>query len=519
MITKKLKILLRLELKRILKNGRSSTKRISSMVMMVLVGLAMVFYSALFTMILVTSNHSKELALTFGLVLSLLTFFTGISNGNKNLFSRDEFEILYPMPLGEGDILMAKFIGIYLDSLFYAFAIFLIPIVWFGIIHGPLAFILNLLSVLVLPILPTFLGVLLATQISKTFRFHNTKTVLQVLGTVLFFGTYIFIMTQADKYGDQVLALWSRLSWGLRTYYLPLRFFDQAFSNQSFLGFLALFVLTALLLLLLGYFIIRNYIHNFYKEAGAGPRERKKSVTFSTRSKLQSLYKKEVKHYFWRTNYVSNTILSPILILGLGVAAFFIKPDQVFGQISGSLPGLDLAGIASYILAFVSVNAQTTYCSLSLEGENFEILEAMPLTFKDLVLPRVLLGMTLALGPILFTSLAFVYVGQVGIINGIFMVLAGILANLFGNLVGIYFDLMTLDLDWKNDLEVIKQRFSGILMSLAMVLPMFISWILTTLLNIKFVIPTSLIMCLSFMASIAIVYLMLEGAKDRVKLS
>ena len=201
------------------------------------------------------------------------------------------------------------------------------------------------------------------------------------------------------------------------------------------------------------------------------------------------------------------------------MAAFFIKPDQVFGQISGSLPGLDLAGIASYILAFVSVNAQTTYCSLSLEGENFEILEAMPLTFKDLVLPRVLLGMTLALGPILFTSLAFAYVGQVGIINGIFMVLAGILANLFGNLVGIYFDLMTLDLDWKNDLEVIKQRFSGILMSLAMVLPMFISWILTTLLNIKFVIPTSLIMCLSFMASIAIVYLMLEGAKDRVKLS
>ena len=153
MITKKLKILLGLELKRILKNSRSSTKRISSMVMMVLVGLAMVFYSALFTMIFVTSNHSKELALVFGLVLSLLTFFTGISNGNKNLFSRDEFEILYPMPLGEGDILMAKFIGIYLDSLFYAFAIFLIPIVWFGVIHGPLAFILNLLSVLVLPIL------------------------------------------------------------------------------------------------------------------------------------------------------------------------------------------------------------------------------------------------------------------------------------------------------------------------------------------------------------------------------
>lgn len=165
------------------------------------------------------------------------------------------------------------------------------------------------------------------------------------------------------------------------------------------------------------------------------------------------------------------------------------------------------------------MNAQTTYCSLSLEGENFEILEAMPLTFKDLVLPRVLFGMTLALGPILFTSLAFAYVGQVGIINGIFMVLAGILANLFGNLSGIYFDLMTLDLDWKNDLEVIKQRFSGILMSLAMVLPMFISWILTTLLNIKFVIPTSLIMCLSFIASIAIVYLMLEGSKDRVKLS
>ena len=115
MITKKLKILLGLELKRILKNSRSSTKRISSMVMMVLVGLAMVFYSGLFTMILVTSNNSKDLALAFGLVLTLLTFFTGISNGNKNLFSRDEFEILYPMPLGEGDILMAKFIGIYLD--------------------------------------------------------------------------------------------------------------------------------------------------------------------------------------------------------------------------------------------------------------------------------------------------------------------------------------------------------------------------------------------------------------------
>lgn len=517
MITKKLKILLGLELKRILKNSRSSTKRISSMVMMVLVGLAMVFYSGLFTMILVTSNNSKDLALAFGLVLTLLTFFTGISNGNKNLFSRDEFEILYPMPLGEGDILMAKFIGIYLDSLFYAFAIFLIPIVWFGIIHGPLAFILNLLSVLILPIFPTFLGVLLATQISKTFRFHNTKTVLQVLGTILFLAIYIFFMTQADKYSDQLAGLWSRLAQGLRTYYLPLRFFDRAFSNQSFLGFLALFALTLLLLLLLGYFIIRNYIQNFYKDAGAKTREKKKSVSFSSGSKLKSLYKKEVKHYFWRTNYVSNTILSPILILGLGVASLLIKPDQIFGQALGSLPGLDLAGIACYILTFISVNAQTTYCSLSLEGENFEALKAMPLSFKDLVLPRVLLGMTLALGPILFTSLAFSYAGQVGIVNGVFMVLTGILANLFGNLVGIYFDLMTLDLAWKNDLEVIKQRFSAVLMSLAMVLPMFITWILTTLLNIKFVIPTSFIMCLSFIASIAIVYLMLEGARDRLE--
>ena len=76
---------------------------------------------------------------------------------------------------------------------------------------------------------------------------------------------------------------------------------------------------------------------------------------------------------------------------------------------------------------------------------------------------------------------------------------------------------MTLDLAWKNDLEVIKQRFSAVLMSLAMVLPMFITWILTTLLNIKFVIPTSFIMCLSFIASIAIVYLMLEGARDRLE--
>ncbi len=102
MITKKLKILLGLELKRILKNSRSSTKRISSMVMMVLVGLAMVFYSALFTMILVTSNHSKDLALTFGLVLSLLTFLRGFPMVTKTYFPGMNLRSSTPCPWERG---------------------------------------------------------------------------------------------------------------------------------------------------------------------------------------------------------------------------------------------------------------------------------------------------------------------------------------------------------------------------------------------------------------------------------
>ena len=512
----KLKILLQLEIKRMFRKGKGSRKRLSSIAVMILVILAMLFYSFLFTTILVSAHQTSQLPLAFGLVLSVLTLITGFSNGNKNLFSQEEFEILYPMPLEERDILMAKFIGIYLDSLLYSFSIFIIPTIWFGVLYGPLAFVLNLLSILILPTFPSFLGVLLATQASKTFRSHNTKTVLQVLGMILFFAAYLFFVTKGSQYSDEILAVWKDVSTWIQKYYLPLGLFQGVFAHQSLVAFIEFLLLNGVLTFGLCYLITKNYIKIFFQQGPSQGQEKQKAVTFSKKSTFKTLYQKEKTHYFWRSNYITNTILSPLLILGLGVAAFFFKPETIFSEATANVPGFTIESILTYLLCFVAVNGEITYCSLSLEGENLEGLLAMPLSFKDLILPKVAFSMSLSVLPILFTSLVFAYVGKLGLFAGLFLVLSGFLANLFGNLVGIYFDIVTLDTTWKNDLEVIKQRFSGIFMSLAMVLPLFITWALTTIINIKFTIPASFMMSLAFIASIAIVYLMLEGAKDRI---
>ena len=506
-----LKLLLKLEWKRLFKKTKASGRKLSNLVLMIIVGFSILVYSSLFTFILIDSGHKAEIPLIFGLVVTLIVFFTGISNGSNNLFGQEEFEILFPMPFKESEILWSKFVGIYLDALFYSLLIFLVPSISLGLSGGLLGLVLNILAIFLLPIIPNLLGVLLSTQAIKSFRFHNMKTLARVVMMVVFFFAYFYFLSNTDNIVNTFLPYWKEVRTGLMTYYPPLACLVGIYQAQSLSAFLGLVLMDLLVGGLIFFLISKNYFKHFYQRR---EREKKKGkIVFKQRPLWQSLYRKEVKHYLWRTNYVANTIPNSLILLIVGLSTFFVDYKSLLGQAS---PGLDWGNglLVVYGICFFAVSGQTTYCSFSLEGKNFENLAAFPLSFWDMALGKLLLGMTFPLVPLIVTSILLGHAFDFSLGAILCLVLASLSSNLFGNLVGLYYDLKTLDLDWKTDMEVIKSRFSMVFMSLASVLPLGIAFILSRLIEIVIKVNEAVPIALAMILSSLIMYLLLDKEKE-----
>lgn len=506
-----LKLLLKLEWKRLFKKTKASGRKLSNLVLMIIIGLAILFYSFLFTFLLIDTKQEGEIPLIFGLVVTLIVFFTGISNGSNNLFGQEEFEILFPMPFKESEILWSKFIGIYLDALFYSFLIFIIPSIFLGLKGGPLVFLMNILTIFLLPIIPNLLGVLLSTQAIKSFRFHNMKTLARVVMMVVFFFGYFYFLSNMKEFTKVLLPYWKEIRSALLAYYPPLICLVKIYKGQSFLAFLGLILMDALVGGLIFYFISKNYFKYFHQRKEKDKKQEK--ITFQKRPLWKSLYRKELKHYLWRSNYVTNTIPNPLILLLIGLSTFFVDYKSLLGQAS---PGLDWGNglLVVYGICFFAVSSQTTYCSFSLEGKNFENLAAFPLSFWDMALGKLLLGMTFPLVPLIVTSILLGRVFDFSLGAILCLVLASLSSNLFGNLVGLYYDLKTLDLDWKTDMEVIKSRFSMVFMSLASVLPLGIAFILSRLIEIVVKVNEAVPITLAMILSSLIMYLLLDKEKE-----
>lgn len=178
-----------------------------------------------------------------------------------------------------------------------------------------------------------------------------------------------------------------------------------------------------------------------------------------SRGICHSIVFKEFRVLLGSPTYFVNAMLGYIMILLLGIAALFVNAETIISVVFQGAPiQADhlVATIPATVYFFVGM-VPTTCITPSLEGKQAWIIHSLPITkledYHAKLLFQLYVSVPCAVLGIL--CLAFSFRMSFGLV--LFCILVEIAMCLFSALFGLFFGIKFINLDWKNEIEVVKQ--------------------------------------------------------------
>jgi ABC-2 type transport system permease protein len=280
----------------------------------------------------------------------------------------------------------------------------------------------------------------------------------------------------------------------------PLYYFGKGIAEASAVDE-ALFVLCMILpfmavveLLAINYRKIltsnRGPAKTIYKEKAA-----KASSPFS------ALVRKEMALYWSKPFVVLNTSLGSmfLLITPIGVvlsgSELYVYLDAFDEMMGGFAP----AALAAITLAFLCTTNTLSSSLVSLEGKNIWIAKNLPLTTRMVLQAKNVAHLLVSALPCLLASLTMAVVIARSLRDWLLILLLPLLTNIFIAVSGTAINLLFPKLDWINELQVVKQGFSAMLMIFAAVgMAVGLGFVYALLLSDYLTLTTFLWLCTAF---------------------
>ena len=469
-------ILLKLEILRLLNNNNQGKKKfLTGLSANVVMAFMFIFYSASLTRSFYKGNPLKVIV-TSTVIVFLMIFWGNVLYSNNSLFEKRELENLLPMPFTSLELISSKILGIYVYNLGIVACTVIFPFLY--VTYDNCGFPFTLFTILMLlsfPMIPLCLSLLATAFFGKIF----TNKIVKIIGGIIFFSIVIFfyIMLYFSNRSLNILAIiiekLSKIS--------LLKTFGLIFIEGNYLKGLIFMGISILFFGLVSVFLSKNYLEIFYRKANKIKKHANKALKMVTKNKKRSLFEKEIGLYFSYNNYILNTILGPILLLILGVAPLVTGMANLQNMMDFDVEKLFTTNSILVVTAFAAMG-QTTYCSLSIEGRNYYLMQTLPIKAWDVFKAKLKLGIILISAPLIFTSLVLSLKFNLGFLAFLLLIIAAFSYSLFANLLGLIFDINTLNINWINSREVVKGKFSVLLIQLIIGLMVLISFLISNIL-------------------------------------
>lgn len=404
-----------------------------------------------------------EILLVMGFMAStVMILFTSIYKSQGILFSFKDYDLLASLPIKKSYILISKMV--YLLVINYFFSLFILlpsAIIYYKYTSVSLLFFVNILLIfLVLPLVPIVISSILAFGISYISSRMKHKNLIIILGTL---GIVFLMLVISFKSGDlvQTLIMNSQsISEGILKIYPPAIWVVRGLTNNNFL-YILLFIAYSLLVFSL-FIIVFNKSFNkisarlqeSYKKANYEVKEMKSS------SQLVALIKKEIKRYFASPIYVVNTIIGPLLLIGMSIATIFLG-DKVILSI------LEVDVIKELIPIFIIVVvcgtltlSCTTNSSISLEGKNLWILKSSPINPIEIFKAKIIMNLILILPSVIIADIIFSISLNLLLSQFIWLLLISSIYSFIVPILGLIVNLYFPNLNWVSETAVVKQSAS-----------------------------------------------------------
>ena len=381
-------------------------------------------------------------------ILMTITKSTAISKNNDD-------ELLLSLPVSKTSIVCAK---VFYDYLF-DFAVVLLTllpsfIVYVCLVPGASVFIIirGLIVIITLPMLSSALGYFLSlffSFLSRRFKHYGIiQSIITVFILILFLAAYYgiaFISTNSSVEGTNIII-------GLE----PVQWIVKFINNSHILSLIYILLCTIVpfILCIIVKARLLGVTINKYKT-------KKNTLTFKESSATYALFKREASRYFSIPVYVINTIFGGILLLIIGIILVGVGTDYIDNLLVS-------AGVGSFseyyfiivfmIMQFSLSTISLTSSSISLEGKTLWILQAHPVSTKDIFKAKVLFNVVVAATPSVITSVLISI--ALGYIYLPFLIIVSIISSYIVSTLGLFINLMYPKLEWENVQESIKQSIS-----------------------------------------------------------
>lgn len=429
------------------------------------------------------SNETLILSPIFSLLLLTLGLFFGLIILFSFLFLASDNEKWLPLPFKTEEIFTARF----LTTLLFVYlveVIMVIPaLIGFNIIAFPgiLAIFGQLLVLIAMPILALSFSYILLLGLSKIVNIQKNRRLFQIISSVLIF-VFTFGISFAASFGGQTTTdsqdftmivnlfrdLASKMGW-LR--FLTI-FTDGAFINKGILSIILplVLLLIATLFFVLAYYLSSKYYHASLFSIDISKKKRHKGQTkemLKTTKPVYAFFKNELRTIFRSPTYFFNLVAPAAMVLIIVIVAliggmssvpeteyslqeliyFFFNPDN------GTTFVIGLG-----IIGFLSMMNMSSATSISREGKNAILLKTYPVSTKQILYGKMLLGLIVNAAIIIPLIIVLGIIGR----GNVFVILAYIfgssLINFAMNYASIVLDARFPMLNWTNEIEAAKQN-------------------------------------------------------------
>lgn len=417
--------------------------------------------------------------------LTAASFLLTFIKTNGYLFAFKEYDMLMAMPFTQKNIVSAKFIYMYVNSMPLLQCISLALMISYGVFAHPVFYVYIIWIVLsfLIPLIPMTLASALGALAAGISTFFSHKKIIQ---TILIFIFVIFCfclrfiledMFKNDKVEETIVSLSTSFEQFI-SYYVPGRWFVNAVTKPG-IGYALLFIAVSVAI----YEVFFTIVSIKYRQINSKLKSNhaKKNFIMSSqklRSATAAIAFKEFRTFLSSTNYLVNNGMGFVLVFLLGAASLFVDMNSIIAVVTNNSPLTKetLQPALPLIIFFFTGMTSTTSVSPSLEGKNYWIVQSLPITKMTLYKGKMLFNMMLALPFTVFGTICLSISFGASLTDFVLFLLTGTVLCLYNTTWGLVCGLRHIKLQWENDIEVVKQGASTAIYLLP---NMFLTMILT----------------------------------------
>ncbi len=406
---------------------------------------------------LVTMGLASILPAYLTVICSVLILVFGLFRTGSLLFSQKGYDLLRALPVRPRAIVLSRLATLYLEDAALTLLLMAPAVVVCAVLTGPgLWFYLTMVpAVLLVPLLPlvaaTAFGVAVSALASRM-RCRSLATTLLslVLCLVMLAGSFALGSAGEALTPEMLADLAGAVGGALGRFYPPALWLQKAAGGS--LRHLLLFVALSLAAAVALVAVVSRYFDGILRRLQAtSARKDYRLGTLEHRSLMAALYRRELRRYFASSVYVTNTIIGPILAVGLAAALLAAGTDVL-----GPLP-IDITPLLPLVLTATLIMMPPAAVSVSMEGRRIWQICCLPVPMKGWLDSKLALTLTFTLPAWLISQILLTVALEPALSDGLWQWLLSLSLVVFGAVFGLTADLKLHRFDWQREEQPVKQ--------------------------------------------------------------